>query len=74
MNVVVIEDHTLVRDLLVKACLEVLPGAEASGARDAAAGLALCRAVQPDLVLLDLGLPDRDGLDLLQDILASVAG
>lgn len=34
----------------------------------AAAGTALIRKVQPDLVLLDLGLPDADGLDVLRQL------
>ena len=31
-------------------------------------GLELCAKVNPDLVVLDLGLPDRDGLDILSEI------
>ena len=37
-----------------------------------AAGLALMRKVKPDLVLLDLGLPDADGLDVLREVEARV--
>lgn len=59
------------RDLLVKACHEAIQGSTVSGAKDAATGLQSCRAEQPDIVVLDLGLPDRDGLDLLDDLLAT---
>ncbi|HSR08454.1 MAG TPA: response regulator [Bryobacteraceae bacterium] len=34
----------------------------------AAEGIAQAAARQPDLVLLDLGLPDRDGLDVIREI------
>ncbi len=37
-------------------------------AHTGAAGLALVRKVRPDLVLLDLGLPDADGLDVLREL------
>lgn len=37
-------------------------------AGDATSGLALCRDIKPDLVVLDLGLPDKDGLDILPEI------
>ena len=30
----------------------------------------VCRRENPDLIILDLALPDRDGLDLLTDLLA----
>ena len=39
-------------------------------AETAADGLALFRNLEFDLVLLDLVLPDRDGLDLMQDMLS----
>jgi len=71
MKIVVIDDHALMRDLLERACREALPGAMVSGAATAAAGLALAQKEQPDLIILDLGLPDRDGLDLLDDLLAA---
>ena len=59
------------RDLLVKACREAIQGSEVSGSRDAQSGLALCATLQPNVVILDLALPDGDGLDLLDDLLAS---
>src|SRR6202790_5197470 len=34
----------------------------------AAEGLAQASARQPDLILLDLGLPDRDGLEVIRSI------
>jgi DNA-binding NarL/FixJ family response regulator len=74
LKIAVVEDHALMRELLIKACQEVLPGSAVSGARTAEAGLELCRATQPDVVILDLGLPDRDGLDVLDDLLATCRG
>lgn len=42
--------------------------AEFHSATSAADGLEKCKELKPDLVILDLGLPDRDGLDVLLDI------
>ncbi|QCO57927.1 sigma-54-dependent Fis family transcriptional regulator (plasmid) [Pseudorhodobacter turbinis] len=42
-------------------------------AATAAEGLALFNSEKPSIVLLDLTLPDRDGLDLMQDMLARQA-
>jgi two-component system KDP operon response regulator KdpE len=42
-------------------------------ARTAAEGLRWFAHYQPDLVLLDLGLPDRDGLSVITDIRARAA-
>lgn len=39
-------------------------------AADAATGLAAFKKLRPPVVLLDLMLPDRDGLDLMRDFLA----
>jgi len=42
-------------------------------AASAAEGLRVLRDQDPDVVLLDIDLPDRDGLSLLEDIVASPA-
>ena len=68
LTIVVIEDHTLIREMLVATCASSNPGSRVSGAGNAAQGLEACRREQPDLVFLDLALPDRDGLELLPDL------
>jgi len=46
-------------------------GLEAVTARSAEAGLQSFRCETPDVVLLDMKLPDRNGLDVLKEIIAS---
>jgi DNA-binding NarL/FixJ family response regulator len=64
VEIVVIEDHVMVRGFVTRSSRETFPGASVHEASDGAHGLALCRQLKPDLVLLDLDLPDADGLDL----------
>lgn len=40
-------------------------GADFFEAASATEGERLCREVRPDLIVLDLGLPDKDGLEIL---------
>jgi DNA-binding response OmpR family regulator len=65
-SLVVCEDDAptleLLCDNLVADCFGVLP------APNAADALRLCRFNQPDLLLLDLSLPDASGLDVLREI------
>lgn len=68
MKIVVIEDQTLIRQMLVGACRQAEPEASVWGAGTAGEGLELCRIERPDLVLLDLVLPDADGIDLAKHI------
>lgn len=60
----VVEDETHLRRALCRALEEW--GFTAGSAGDGGAGLQCWQAAPPDLVLLDLGLPDMDGLDVLQ--------
>ncbi|MBI5524585.1 MAG: response regulator [Desulfarculus sp.] len=64
--VLIIEDEAPIRRFL-RAALEAA-GMRCLEAGDARQGLALAASQQPDLVLLDLGLPDRDGLEVIKNL------
>ena len=68
MRVLVIEDDPAVRGALERALK--LGGYEAIFAASAAAGEDALNAHAPDVVVLDLGLPDRDGLEVCRDMRA----
>jgi DNA-binding NarL/FixJ family response regulator len=68
LKIVAIEDQVMMRGLIVRVCREQFPGETIRDAADVRSGRALCREIRPDIVLLDLDLPDGDGLDLLADI------
>ncbi|MGC4105318.1 MAG: response regulator transcription factor [Thermomicrobiales bacterium] len=65
-TILIVEDEAaivrLVRDYLVH------DGFQAITASDAAAALQRVRDDHPDLLVLDLGLPDRNGLDVLREV------
>lgn len=62
-RIVVIDDtHSILNFLRIS--LESL-GARFSGAATASGGLALCESEKPDLIVLDLGLPDKEGFDIM---------
>lgn len=48
-------------------------GASFHEAATATEGVRMCEMVRPDVVVLDLGLPDKDGLDILSDIKKTVS-
>jgi DNA-binding response OmpR family regulator len=65
-TVLVVDDEVritqLVHDYLAHAGYAVLT------AGDGRSALALCRSEKPDLVVLDLGLPEMDGLDVAREL------
>jgi len=65
-RVLVIEDSPSVRRL-IEVCLRVLD-VEVSTAADGITGLAQVTAVDPDVVVLDIGLPGLDGWEVLREI------
>ena len=66
--VVIVEDHTAVLEMM-KAAVEGIPGFQVvRSAGDVAAAAELCGRMQPTLVVLDLGLPQRSGLALLPEL------
>lgn len=68
-RVLYVDDEELNR-LLMRALLELMPGVTLAMAVDGASGLAAARAAPPDLLLLDMRLPDMSGLQLLQALRA----
>ncbi len=67
-KVLVVDDDAAIRRLLVRTLERA--GYGVVEAADARAALAARAIDKPDLVLLDLGLPDRDGLELLPLLVA----
>lgn len=63
IRLVIAEDHELIREgikKLVRPCADIKVAGEAADLRQA---IALIAQVRPDVVVLDLSLPDADGLD-----------
>ena len=74
MRVLIVDDHTLVRaglSRLLQGFADVEVIAEASNAEQA---LQLSVQHSPDVVLMDLSLPGRTGLEALSDILLRTPG
>ncbi|MBL8651762.1 MAG: response regulator [Sphingopyxis sp.] len=67
-NILIVEDDAHIRRLL-RATVQ-RAGHQAVEAADARQALSLLDIEKPDVVLLDLGLPDRDGLELIGPIRA----
>lgn len=70
LRVVVVEDQLMFLQLLV-GMLRSLSGLEVvASVTTATAGRRACRELHPDLLLLDLGLPDQDGLTVAEALAA----
>ncbi|MFM7128483.1 MAG: response regulator [bacterium] len=68
-RILIIEDERpLVEILQINLARE---GFETSSARDGAEGLKLAMSIVPDLILLDLMLPGRNGLEVCRDLKSS---
>jgi two-component system KDP operon response regulator KdpE len=66
VNILLVEDEPQIRRF-VRAALAG-EGFHVFEAENAKQGLSEAATRQPDLVILDLGLPDSDGMDLLRDL------
>lgn len=67
IRVILIEDHDLTR-VGIRAALQQREGFEVVGdARDAKSGLKLLKTAQPDIAIVDVGLPDMTGIELTNE-------
>ena len=66
MRVLVIEDEQKMADLIKRGLEE--EGMEVETAYDGETGLEIAKSGNHDLVILDLGLPGRDGLEVARDL------
>lgn len=68
MNILIIDDHVIFRAGLRQLLLEELPGADIAEAGNGATALKEIRNREWDIVLLDINLPDKNGVELLKSI------
>lgn len=66
LSILVIDDQPEMRTL----ALNTFEGVEKAGAATAKDGFRKFKELCPDIVFLDLNLPDRDGIELLEDMLS----
>jgi len=71
LKALVVEDDTNIREA-VRLCFQMFwPEIELNVARDGKSGLALMKADPPDFILLDLGLPDISGYEVMSQVRAA---
>ncbi len=71
LRILIADDHEVARRG-IRALLEGRPGWEVSGeARDGREALEMAAMLKPDVVLLDIGMPNLNGLDAARQILAA---
>jgi DNA-binding NarL/FixJ family response regulator len=68
MRILIVDDHALVRRGMSYVVKEGFPDAEVSEAESAAAALVVLRKEKVDLALVDVRMPDLDGLELLRTV------
>ncbi len=69
VRTVVVDDHVFMRELIgARLARERSRFKVVAEVGDAASALAACRKLSPDLCILDINLPDRSGIDIVQEV------
>ncbi|MEA5507076.1 response regulator transcription factor [Halotia wernerae UHCC 0503] len=68
IRVALIEDHDLTRVGIRTALLQKEEIEVVGEAANAAEGLRMLKKVQPDIAIIDIGLPDKDGIELTREL------
>lgn len=65
MHILIVDDHPLIRDGIATMLARARPDSRLTRAADLKAAIGAIEGASPDIVLLDLGLPDVTGFDAL---------
>jgi two-component system, LytTR family, response regulator len=68
LRIMVVAEEPLARSLLVRLCRSVDNVEVVAQSQSGAAALDAARALQPDLMLIDVDLPDMSGFELMRDL------
>ena len=68
MKVLIVDDSTIVRVRLADLVLEIDGVESVAQAQDASRGLDLVKTLKPDVAIFDVRMPQRSGIDLLEDV------
>lgn len=68
MKALIADDHAMIRVGLKQTLAQAFPGVEIGEAQNAQEALDLVRKKKWDLVIMDISMPGRSGLDVLPDI------
>lgn len=74
IRVALIEDHDLTRVGIRTALLQQAEIEVVGEAASAAEGLKMLKKLQPDIAIVDIGLPDKDGIELTRELKAFTNG
>ncbi len=70
IRILIVDDHAMVRQGLAMA-LQLQPDLAIVGeARNGSEGVTLAESLQPDIILLDLNMPDFDGIEVMRRVRA----
>jgi DNA-binding NarL/FixJ family response regulator len=74
IRLIIVDDHLLFREGL-KSLMATLPDVSVVGeAEDGRSGIALAQETQPDLVLMDVSMPDMNGIEATRRIVGASDG
>lgn len=74
VRIIIADDHKIVRDGL-RALLQKQPGMEVvAEAENGRMTVRLARELTPDIAIMDIGMPDLNGIDATRQIVAEVPG
>jgi NarL family two-component system response regulator LiaR len=68
IRILIADDHTLVRQGLRQLCEGLGGFSVVAEAKDGAQAVALARTAQPDVILMDIVMPDVDGVEAIRQI------